>query len=859
MVAWKKGTEVEVTSVDDGFRGVWYLAKITQPPKKSEDGFVLVEYNELVSDEDETKKLCEKVHVELVRPLAPSGIKDDDFEINDVVDVYHKDGWWVGVVEKVLSKDEVLVAFDDPPDKITAKRLDVRFHFDWINGKWVKPDKKIKNSSGLSMLSDYPGNSERQDGSAQKQHPGKSCASTEKKGTDMNDEIVEKVCDAEEVDMFVKEIKGVSAKNCETPPKKHQNSKVLDQELQTLDDFDRPMLSGYSRRQKSRAKKQQAGKRGASTEKTTTGIHDEVVEKEGDAEKVDTSVKEVKGVSAKNCETLLKKFQQNKSMDQEMHTIDDPGRLAMVPNHSGSSTRRSKRVKTQQAEKGSLSTEKKGNTGVHVDIVEKEFVTGAIKGTPFAKDCETSQKKDQKKQSTDREITTVDSTNGSTQGDVSSKRKRGKQIGNRSMGDGRILQNMNMEDSWVGNEAEINAENRLMQTPVDIKSSEKHVQPSSNGSLKVTADEKRTSVCRHSDLPGETEIVPLPEDLEGETVPSKRVRRLKNSLSNEHKGMSKLDKFQNASLGNASLPETHHVKDFNMLMDGNLGDVNDDQVSNSSLPVAKPSPTGTLHVQRQCANANGRLDNFGTPPVAKKDRVDNTNGPKLSSAPGDLPVKFFNQADKNGELGTPASVSIDNMENNQSLPFIKRSPLWKAIESMEIYKRLAQRPHFSPLVKLNEETREGLAIAHMVNFSNLAEKITKLKFSDPITVIERNMETLAELETNGFNVERIRAILTHLLSMKQKGEELQKEYQDIEYKISDSLNEIERVDEEIIRLNQKMEELVAKLGDVVSRKEMKDRVHSTLKSEQDVVSQRVKGLQLEFQNIAGSLCQGCLY
>lgn len=102
------------------------------------------------------------------------------------------------------------------------------------------------------------------------------------------------------------------------------------------------------------------------------------------------------------------------------------------------------------------------------------------------------------------------------------------------MGDGRILQNMNMEDSWVGNEAEINAESdRLMQTPVDIKSSENHVQPSSNGSLKVTADKKQTSVLlsrRHSNLPSETEIVPLPEDQAGETIPSKRVRRFKDSL-----------------------------------------------------------------------------------------------------------------------------------------------------------------------------------------------------------------------------------------------------------------------------------------------------------------------------------------
>lgn len=99
-----------------------------------------------------------------------------------------------------------------------------------------------------------------------------------------------------------------------------------------------------------------------------------------------------------------------------------------------------------------------------------------------------------------------------------------------------------MEDSWVGNKAEIDAESDRLQTPVDMKSSENHVQPSSNDRLKVTADKKQTSVVRlPEDQAGETEIVPLPEDQAGETVPCKRVRRFKNSLSNEREGMNNLD------------------------------------------------------------------------------------------------------------------------------------------------------------------------------------------------------------------------------------------------------------------------------------------------------------------------------
>lgn len=169
---------------------------------------------------------------------------------------------------------------------------------------------------------------------------------------------------------------------------------------------------------------------------------------------------------------------------------------------------------------------------------------------------------------------------------------------------------------------------------------------------------------------------------------------------------------------------------------------------------------------------------------------------------------------------------------------------------MEIYKKIQQKPHFSPLIKRPEETREGLAIAHMVNFSNLVERITKLQFSDPITVIESIVGALDELESNGFDVEFIRACLTQLLSKKQTGEELHKECRDIENEISDTLNEKEKVDEEITQLNQRMNELAAKLGDAVTRKEMKERVISTLKSK--LASKDVQGLQLEFQNIVSS-------
>ena len=48
------------------------------------------------------------------------------------------------------------------------------------------------------------------------------------KDTCVTDETINKECNAEEVDMSVKALKGVPAKNCETPPKK-EKKKIMDQ------------------------------------------------------------------------------------------------------------------------------------------------------------------------------------------------------------------------------------------------------------------------------------------------------------------------------------------------------------------------------------------------------------------------------------------------------------------------------------------------------------------------------------------------------------------------------------------------------------------------------------------------------
>lgn len=228
----------------------------------------------------------------------------------------------------------------------------------------------------------------------------------------------------------------------------------------------------------------------------------------------------------------------------------------------------------------------------------------------------------------------------------------------------------------------------------------------------------------------------------------------------------------------------------------------------------------------------------------------------MSSDPGDLPVKNLNQCaesnDKGGELGTPAIASIDTVEREESLPFVKRSLLWKYIDSMETFKKMTQKPHFSPLYEHMEETREGLALAHMVNFSNLVEDTSKLKFSSDIAVIERGLKNLAEFKSHGFDIEKVEACLTQLLLKKQRAEELQKEYNNIRSEMKNSVNE-GQLDAEISQLHQKFREIEKKLEEAKLKKETRDKALSALQSKGDVVAKNVESLEVEFESIVDSL------
>lgn len=201
-------------------------------------------------------------------------------------------------------------------------------------------------------------------------------------------------------------------------------------------------------------------------------------------------------------------------------------------------------------------------------------------------------------------------------------------------------------------------------------------------------------------------------------------------------------------------------------------------------------------------------------------------------------------------MQTAVNGTSATQTENQSLPFVKNTLLWTTIESMDIFKRMPQKPHFNPLEHCKESSREGAAIGFMVTFLSIVERTCRLHYDDPRSTIEETLETLNELETHGFDVQLVRDRLTELLLMKDKQEKLKTEIADIDTQIITHNIDKERIDGEIEEINKQIAELQDKLSLATSRKEVKGRELDGLRSKLMDIQADTKKTRTEFDSLA---------
>ncbi|EOY04581.1 Uncharacterized protein TCM_019808 isoform 2 [Theobroma cacao] len=198
------------------------------------------------------------------------------------------------------------------------------------------------------------------------------------------------------------------------------------------------------------------------------------------------------------------------------------------------------------------------------------------------------------------------------------------------------------------------------------------------------------------------------------------------------------------------------------------------------------------------------------------------------------------------------AMTGDNELEDEGLPFVKSLPIWKAVQSMEIFQVMPQNPHFHPLVKLKEILREGVAVGHMLTFASLVQKTLNLTVADPRNLFTSILDALLDLEMLGFDVKAVRDRTSELLVMKDRYGHLQDQSKEVEVQVKQHAHELTKINEEI-DINKKMlKELEEKQAILVSIRESKISKIASLQVCADVTTGDIQSVEFDFENLAAS-------
>ncbi|KAH6792449.1 hypothetical protein C2S52_002926 [Perilla frutescens var. hirtella] len=193
------------------------------------------------------------------------------------------------------------------------------------------------------------------------------------------------------------------------------------------------------------------------------------------------------------------------------------------------------------------------------------------------------------------------------------------------------------------------------------------------------------------------------------------------------------------------------------------------------------------------------------------------------------------------------------VDETANLPFVKRNAVWKAFESVEIFRTMPQKPHFEPLLQSKESLREGLAIACMVNFTNVVDRSCSLKINDPKCVFHDINETLSDLEGHGFDVCVVRNRMMKLVEAKEREEELVKEMEDLNDHISEHNQKKRRIEGEIRVINDHLRRLQEQLSiEEIAKANEVDEI-ACLQARFKEIQGRIRDVRSDFESVAARL------
>ncbi|XP_048232920.1 DUF724 domain-containing protein 6 isoform X3 [Ricinus communis] len=905
-----KGEEVEVSSDDDGFRGAWYVATIVESPaaaagkssasKKRRK--IVIEYKTLVK-EDGSTPLTELVDPAYVRPLPPRSNDNLVFEENDVVDAGYRDGWWNGIVRKVLDGSRYRVYFDNPPDVIDFDGKDLRPHWDWVNGNWVSPEKQQTTgsifSSGTAIEVNidkenfrdawFPAVVIKENGDDTFLVKYQSSGNNDEAGTkvnvdslhirpvpphyaDRNFELLEKV-DAQydccwRSGLITKLLAGRRFKiyfkhgNVEkeldySKIRPHAEwidgqwkckYKLLFQEVMVASDDKRKLgnVHCHSDKPDMSVRLDRSGATEGRTEEkvpcstTTRNLLEQSLHFN---EKIPSNIlppsKKIKLAAPNN--TGTHSCSSRKSIEED--AVDVPLSVAALP-----LTKMPIETPTIETLRG-LATRTTGGrrTRFSKKPVITERVTAKTENTPAGKtnlqavpqsDIVLIRIKELPEKSRQQKVTEVKSQSSDI---VTRKWRLTKPPFRSPQVSAAVYAATHINESGK-------KKKKGAKVPLVLALEAKGTELQGGETLKLMKDQMNLN-----DSAGD-KVTGLNQHKHGSSQRRKRGRprklvtisRMASEAGKEDHGIEDVANeivLKVQPTNEVELPTQTRVEFTVLFTEKTAGVLETDCLTKEVDMAVTTGSKAVVDDDQPLSTWIGGMHS-------------SVSGEELVLSSGRSSCGWDEMRERHVDRAMVSSVNeIQHdcrADRNECLPFVKRSLVWKTIESMEIFRIMPQKPHFHPLADCKEEYREGSAIGIMVTFASLFEKITSLRLDDSESVLLSTLESLLDLEKHGFDVTMPRNRVKELLLIKNGKEELLNETKDVEKQIREHTDESGNLDAKIKDIEKKIMELQEELATSKSVMETKKISISRLQLHMHSLNTRISNARDSFDKIASA-------
>ncbi|XP_008234140.1 PREDICTED: uncharacterized protein LOC103333121 isoform X3 [Prunus mume] len=818
-----KDSKVEVCSNEEGYRGAWFPAIILDPQpsdlsaKKKRKSLgnsskALVQYETLVFDDDPNKPLTELVDVCSIRPVPPPDNPYQPFEPADVVDSFYQEAWWVGVVMR-FEDDKYTVGFKNPPDLLELRRSELRPHWDFLDGVWIRARKeRIEetifshgtaveinlNEDNLlyawfpaiylgelgvnSFLLQYKSSNNCDvkvvvNGHQIRPQPPKSGK------TDFN--LMEMVDAFYDMGWWVGEITQIL-----TEEKYMVRLKFTKQVKECSPSELRPHVEWTERGWITKI------------DGTWVDCYKEAhfsVDYEVQSKRACESFRSSKVAKALESSGATKDNNQEKTACSRISWHLSP----CIDKSPYGKTKKKLKINQKPNDDATILRLSKKLTGGHPEdflsftpsFSRRTRVKTSKREAPVRKGAKTEQQ--QVGELDNQEIISY-----------KHKVKKGSEIENADEEDVEDEYGLdNIESSGIRSDSEL-----------------------TGGSHAGTS-------C---------------------LLPVEEVEQNEDGVSSEIKGKGKLAEYL---VELPKDPATDHTNDIFELPVITMWDLTGEKLNGTGV-VAQVELTktqvvndnGSEEVMRETETVDSAMDY-----LTKEVQVTVT-GVSATASAHDQPLSLY--ADEMHSIkakeysinpaGTAKQQNEVEQQDSPHSPFVRSSPFWKSIESMEVFKRFPQRPHFHPLMKCKAVCREGSALGNMITFASLVEKTSKLQVGDPRDLFDSNLEALVDLEMLGFDVTAVRHRLKELIEMKVKLGQLENQSKEVDIQITECTFDRTRNNETISRIDKEIKDLKEKRGTLMAIDVAKGSEISKLQSEANAITEGIQSIHRDFEKLAAA-------